>query len=178
MYHHFGSYAGYRSHVSFIPELEIGVAVLINDASRPGFNLPDLVANYIYDLAAGTESPQAKPKSEIARIAEMIRPMAGRTPPERPRGAPDNEARYAGRYHNEDFGTIAFAMMEGELVATFGNLSSRTTYKQDGAIRMELSPYQGTLGTFVENEEGDVTGFQYRGAYYSRLSPVQPPAAP
>lgn len=171
MYHHFGSYSGYRSHVSFIPELEIGVAVLINDASRPGFFLPDLVANYIYDLAAGTEFPEARPRAEIAEIAEMIKLLAGRTPSERPRGAPDNEVRYAGSYLNEDFGTIAFAMVEGELIATFGNLSSKTTYKEDGAIRMELSPYEGTLGVFLEGEDGNVTGFQYRGAYYRRRLP-------
>jgi len=171
MYHHFGSYSGYRSHVSFIPELKIGVAVLINDASRPGFNLPDLVANYIYDLAAGTELPEARPRAEIAEIAGMIKPMAGRTPPERPRAAPDNEVRYAGSYLNESFGTITFAMVEGELIATFGNLSSKTTYKEDGAIRMELSPYEGTLGTFTEREDGNVAGFQYRGAYYSRHLP-------
>lgn len=171
MYHHFGSYSGYRSHVSFIPELEIGVAVLINDTSRPGFNLPDLIANYIYDLAAGTESPEARPKAEIAEIAEMIKPLAGRNPPERPRDAPDDEVRYAGSYLNEDFGTIAFAMVKGELVATFGNLSSKTTYKEDGAIRMELSPYEGTLGNFLEDEDGHVTGFQYRGAYYRRRFP-------
>ena len=168
MYHHFGSYSGYRAHVSFIPDLGIGVAVLINDASRPGFNLPDLIANYIYDLAAGTENPEAGPREEIARISEMIQPMAGRTPPERPRGAPENEARYAGSYQNEDFGTIAFAIVEDELMATFGNLSSKTTYKEDGSIRMELSPFQGTLGRFLEDEDGNITGFQYRGAYYRR----------
>jgi len=169
MYHHFGSYSGYRCHVSFIPELGIGVAVLINDASRPGFYLPDLIANYIYDLAAGVESPETQPRAEIAKIAEMIKPMAGHPPPERPRNAPDNEGRYAGSYRNEDFGTIQFATENGEIIATFGNLSSKTTYKEDGAIRMELSPYEGTLGRFLEDEHGKVTGFQYRGAYYPRL---------
>jgi len=33
---------------------------------------------------------------------------------------------------------------------------------------MELNPYQGTLGRFLEGEDGNVTGFQYRGAYYHR----------
>jgi len=168
MYQHFGSYSGYRSHVSFIPELGLGVAVLANDLSRPGLYLPDLVANYIYGLAAGIESPEAGPTAEIAKIAEMISPMAGRTPPERTRGAPDDEARYSGSYVNSDFGTLEFAMAEGELVATFGNLSSRTTYKDDGAIRMELSPYEGTLGSFQEDAGGAVTGIQYRGVYYQR----------
>lgn len=171
MYHHFGSFSGYRSHVSFIPELRIGVAVLINDASRPGFNLPDLIANYVYDLAAGAENPEFKAKTEIAQIAEMIEPLAGRIPPVRPRNAPVDEARYAGRYSNEDFGTIELKTDEGEIVATFGNLTSRTTYKEDGAIRMELVPYEGTLGTFVEDSDGQVTGFQYRGAFYRRLFP-------
>lgn len=171
MYHHFGSFSGYRSHVSFVPELRIGVAILINDASRPGFNLPDLIANYVYDLAAGIENPESKAKAQIANIAEKIKPLAGRSPPVRPRNAPVNEGRYAGRYRNEDFGTIEFTMDDGEIVATFGNLVSRTTYKEDGAIRMELVPYDGTLGSFVEDSDGSGTGFQYRGAHYRRLAP-------
>ncbi len=174
MYQHFGSYSGYRAHASFVPELEIGVAVMINDASRPGFHLPDLVANYIYDLAAGVEQPEAKARTEIARIVESIRPMAGKTPPERPRRAPADEARYAGSYRNKDFGEIEFSMSDGELKAAFGNLSSRITYREDGTVRMELTPYRGTLGRFVEDEDGVVNGFQYRGAYYVREPEADP----
>lgn len=59
--------------------------------------------------------------------------------------------------------------MVGELFATFGNLSSQNTYKEDVAIRMELSPHEGTLGRFLEGKDGDVTGFQYRGALWSTL---------
>ena len=169
MFQHFGSYSGYRAHASFVPELEIGVVVLINDASRPGFHLPDLVANYIYDLAAGVEQPEARARTEIAGIAESIRPMAGNAPPKRPRRAPADEARYAGSYRNDAFGDIEFTMSGGELEVRFGNLSSRTTYREDGKIRMELTPYRGTLGRFVEDEDGIVAGFEYRGAYYARL---------
>lgn len=168
MYHHFGSFSGYRSHVSFIPELGIGVAVLINDTSRPGFNLPDIIANYVYDLASGQETPEAPHKAEIVKIAGMIAPMAGRTLPTRPRNAPADEARYAGRYSNPEFGTFRFEMVEDELVVSMGNLTSKTTYKDDGSIRMELTPYQGTLGVFRENEQGTITGFRYRGADYKR----------
>ncbi|MCH8348032.1 MAG: beta-lactamase family protein [Proteobacteria bacterium] len=168
MYHHFGSFSGYRAHVSFIPELGIGVAVLINDASQPGFYLPDMIANYIYDLAAGVENPEAPYREEIAKIAGMIQPMVGKSLPERPRNAPDDEARYAGSYYNEDFGTISFLMVDRELVVTFGNLSSKTTYKENGSIRMELTPYNGTLGEFVEDQNGVITGIQYRGTLYAR----------
>ena len=132
------------------------------------------MANYIYDLAAGVDQPEVKARAEIARIAESIRSMAGKTPPERPRQAPADEARYAGSYRNRDFGEIRFSMSGGELEVSFGNLSSRITYREDGAVRMELTPFRGTLGRFVENEEGSVTGFEYRGAYYARL----PDAAP
>ena len=172
MLHHFGSFAGYRSHVSFIPVLGIGVAVLINDASRPGFYLPDLIANVVYDLAAGASASEDNYRDEVAEIAKMIAPMAGRTPPERPRNEPDDEARFAGSYLSEHFGTISFSYSEGELVATFGNLISDTTYKENGAIRMELVPFEGTLGKFVESEDGEVVGFDYRNAYYQRVGPT------
>jgi len=174
MYQHFGSYSGYRAHASFVPELGIGVAVLINDVSRPGFHLPDLLANYVYDLTAGVEQPEAKARIEIANIAESIRPMVGKAPPERPRRAPADEARYAGSYRNDAFGDIEFTMSDGGLEITFGNLSSGTTYREDGTVRMELTPYRGTLGRFVEDEDGIVTGFEYRGAHYVRLPDTAP----
>ena len=169
MLHHFGSFAGYRAHVSFVPELGIGVAVLVNDSSRPGFNLPDLIANYIYDLAAGTDAPEQKAREEIDRIAGMIEPMVGRTPPKRPRNAPDDEARFAGSYENEKYGNISFSMSQDGLVATYGNLSSATTYKEDGSIRMELIPYRGTLGRFIDTEDGKVVSFEFRGARFDRI---------
>lgn len=169
MYHHFGSFSGYRSHVSFIPELGIGVAVLINDTSRPGFNLPDMIANYVYDLASGKETPETPYQAEIAKIAGMIAPMAGHSLPDRPRNAPGDEAKYVGSYSNPEFGTFHFEMTDGELQVSMGNLSSKTTYKDDGAIRIELTPYQGTLGVFQEDDNGTITGFRYRGASYTRL---------
>ncbi|MEE8294761.1 MAG: serine hydrolase domain-containing protein [Sphingomonadales bacterium] len=168
MIHHFGSFSGYRSHVSFIPALGMGVAVMINDTSRPGFNLPDTIANYIYDLAIDGENAGEAQRQEISGIAEMVAPMIGRTMPERPRNAPENEARYAGTYHNDEMGTLSFAMENDELVLTFGALSSKTTYKEDGSIRMELEPGRGTLGVFVEGENGTITAFRYRGFNYER----------
>ena len=68
-----------------------------------------------------------------------------------------------------DFGTIEFAIKHNELVASLGNLSSLTTNQDDGAIRLGLAPFRGTLGTFVDDGDGMVRGFQYRGAYYRRL---------
>ncbi|MEM9305362.1 MAG: serine hydrolase domain-containing protein, partial [Pseudomonadota bacterium] len=41
--HHFGSFPGYRSHLSFMPERDIGVAVFTNTGG-PGFPVVDLVA--------------------------------------------------------------------------------------------------------------------------------------
>lgn len=52
--HRFGSYAGFRSHVSFMPEHGIGVAVEVDDG-RLGSVLADLVADSIYDHLLGKE---------------------------------------------------------------------------------------------------------------------------
>ncbi|MBN1301617.1 MAG: serine hydrolase, partial [Melioribacteraceae bacterium] len=47
--HRFGSFTGFRSHVSFMPSHKLGVVVLVNEAVT-GSYLADLVAEYIYDL--------------------------------------------------------------------------------------------------------------------------------
>jgi len=47
--HRFGSYAGFRSHVSFMSENRLGVVVLVNEGSL-GSNLADMAAAVIYDV--------------------------------------------------------------------------------------------------------------------------------
>ena len=50
--HRFGSFPGYRSHMSFNPESGVGVVVLVNGGG-PASPASDLVATYIYDRLLG-----------------------------------------------------------------------------------------------------------------------------
>ena len=84
MLHHFGSFVGARAHVSFLPEHGIGVAVLMNDASPVTFNLPDMLANIVYDrvlaLSDATENRVAA-LSKLAKIPHQRHPDQPATQP-------------------------------------------------------------------------------------------------
>lgn len=56
--HRFGSFTGFRSHMSFMPEHELGVVVLVNGEGIAS-PVADMIATYVYDRLLG--------KSDIER---------------------------------------------------------------------------------------------------------------
>ena len=62
--HHFGGFAGYMAHTSFMPEHKIGVVALSNESDFGGL-LPHLVACYIYDVLLGKENLEEKYDKEL-----------------------------------------------------------------------------------------------------------------
>jgi len=58
IYHH-GGFPGYRSHISYLPDQKIGVAVLVNEGSIGG-RVADLLATYAYDRIVLGETVEAE----------------------------------------------------------------------------------------------------------------------
>ena len=59
LYHSFGGYAGARSHVSFMPSRDLGVAIVTNDEGA-GYLLVDIAAAYAYRwFQAGPEAARS-----------------------------------------------------------------------------------------------------------------------
>ncbi|RPI69877.1 MAG: class C beta-lactamase-related serine hydrolase, partial [Ignavibacteriales bacterium] len=67
--HHFGSYSGARSHISFMPEEQTGVAVLIND-DGDAFYTVDLIADYVYNLLDENVNADSIAAEELKIIQE------------------------------------------------------------------------------------------------------------
>ena len=57
MLHHFGGFAGFHAHLSFMPDEGIGLVVLNND-DQMGARLTNLIADYVYGVALG-QAPKA-----------------------------------------------------------------------------------------------------------------------
>lgn len=127
--HHFGSFPGYRAHVSFMPEHDLGVAVLINELPG-GIFLPDAVAAYAYDLVLGKPGPAAKYEEVLADLTRRLeqvqdavrqdRERRGARPQELPRPL---EA-YTGTFRSPAFGGMEVYRRSGRLQARIGRLRS------------------------------------------------------
>jgi hypothetical protein len=169
-----GGYPGARAHVSYLPGRGVGVAAFVNDSSAAA-ELTDAIANYVYDrtanrsdarplfdarldaLVAGRDRYYAAIRADRVKRAKrswmLARPVEG----------------YAGRYENEDFGSIDISADGGRLAARFGVMHAiAEPYVKPETIRVELLPQSGEVIHFGEGEGRPAT-LDYDGATYRRV---------
>jgi CubicO group peptidase (beta-lactamase class C family) len=158
-FHHFGGFAGFTAHVSYIPDASVGVAVFANDSST-GQLAAHSIASYTYDrvlghadaaqrLDAALEAIAADRARGVERIERDRANRAGRQwTVTRPREA------YVGAYENENWGRIE-VRAEGEtLRVDFGAMHAvAEPATAPNAIRVELLPGQGEALTFTGDGE-------------------------
>jgi len=149
MYQHFGGFAGFRAHISYIPALGVGVAAFMNDSSAPA-SYCDVIANYVYDRTGGHADAETVYAAKLDRCVQQTTEAVARVEADianratrqwtltRPRAA------YAGAYESERMGRIQIAM-EGEAMnVACGVLRSRAEpFTRPDSVRVELVPYQG-----------------------------------
>jgi CubicO group peptidase (beta-lactamase class C family) len=123
----FGSFAGYRSHVSFIPERGIGVVALTNGGSASS-RLTDIVACALYDHVAGRDDVQERLTTRLDSLAaDAARKRADAESDQqlqttRQAPLPHPIDTYIGHYVSASFGTLEILRGSSPtgLVSVFG----------------------------------------------------------
>lgn len=141
--HRFGGFLGYRSHMSFMPEHDVGVVVLANTVT-PGV---DLMANYIYarlleggeidERFNGKANELKKEDAEFRkRNAERLAERANRKAP-----LPRPLKAYTGVYRNSALGTMEWREIAGGLEVRIGVVHSRAEVfdASKDALRYEVA---------------------------------------
>jgi CubicO group peptidase (beta-lactamase class C family) len=172
VYHH-GGFTGYRSHISFMPEKKIGVAVLVNNDFL-GSRFADLFATYAYDslngmdgvgaeyakqlndavesYAKGKEKMRASAAQRAARTSQLTMPLAA----------------YAGEYKSDYYGTINVSVKDGGLFIKMGNIEVvPTPFTQKETVRVELVPGSGEVIKF-NAADGKAVSLSYSGAVFTK----------
>jgi hypothetical protein len=158
LYHSFGGYTGTRSHVSFLPARDIGVAVVSNDEGA-GAIFPDIVAVYTYDwFMVGPEAAAKRAGEMVEQLeADNARRMQALAADRAKRAARPwllslPRAAYAGRYCNPAYGTIMIKVRDEAVSVAMGEMRSvATPYTRQDVMRVELIPNNGTLLQFETN---------------------------
>ncbi|WP_299272600.1 serine hydrolase [uncultured Psychroserpens sp.] len=172
--YHFGGYSGYYSHLSFLPEKNLGVAVFINH--ELGLPIANLIAKYAYDLYLGNDSNLKKHektlKKKIPKLLESA--QKSQTAHEKKQAARSWELslekqNYIGHYYNEKFGTAIVTFNNGENYIEIGNLKAVCTpFPQLDTMRVELIPNSGSVIKFiVENNES--VSISYGGEIFNKI---------
>jgi len=145
--HHFGGYSGFRSHISFMPEYKIGVAGFVNDDGE-GYNLPDLVADYAYNLLSGKKDADQIAEKEYGEYKDKIsksreKEAAGKDVVNLL--SEDDMKNFTGTYYNEDYGTMKISIKGKTLAVKIGNLEGRITEPKKDMLLADMTAFKSKV---------------------------------
>lgn len=173
--HRFGSFAGYRSHVSFMPARKLGVVVLVNGDALSS-SLADVVATSIYDHLLGVTGAGERLEAGLAQFPKVIAQIKTETAAALAKRAARSQvllrplAAYAGLYTNPVWGTLELRVQDGRLEAVMG--VARSKVEVFDAAKDQLRVVLFGTGNVIEARFGDGDGsareLELREVIYTR----------
>lgn len=172
--HRFGSFSGFRSHVSFMPERGLGVVVLVNNGT-PGSFLADLAAWYAYDRLLEKPGVEAKFAALLEEYRGQVEGMRGKIAEDRARRAarsqalPHPLAAYAGAFENPELGRMEWTVANGALEVSMGAMQSSVEVYDAPAnqLRIELTGSGDVVQFAFEGEQS--TSLVWDGQMFTRV---------
>ena len=171
--HHFGGFAGFRAHVSFMPARGVGVAAFVN--SDQGGGLTDAIANYVYDLTGGVSDAAQRFHAALDAVGvrrdrivtAVASDRANRA--SRPWTLTRPHSAYAGAYASEAWGRIDVTADGDNLNIQHGALRSRAEpFTQANSVRVELVPGRGEPILF-EGDQARPSGLRTQFGRFARI---------
>ncbi len=174
MLHHFGGFAGFHAHLSFMPEENIALVVLNNEDFLSA-RLTNLIADYVYgillrqpgtgaEVAHRFDALQAKArKMHLAAVERRHEIEARAWSLSQPREA------YVGTYSNVLLGDMTVRLDKDQrMVVRWGQLSAVATGgEQKDRVRIEFVPNSGAFLHFAV-DEGKVRAISFEKMVFSR----------
>jgi len=163
LYSHFGGFSGASAHLSFMPEHNIGLVVLHNEAfvgTRLTVAISDLVYSTLLnkgDIDKAVTKHGTKIVDRITQIAPLIAQDRKKRSLRKVELSLDNK-EYTGTFTNSLVGKVEVTLLpSGEFHVSWGNMkATATAYKRKDTLRVELVPLSGwTINYQIDN--GHVT---------------------
>ena len=172
-YHHFGSFDGFRPHMSFIPSENIGLVILNNEGDLND-KLTDIIADLIYGKLLNDETTNkrvAKRLSELKTTAFSYREKAIKHEDSYKNKSWNLSlplSSYTGTYSHPLAGNVNVSHNNGNITVVWGNLTSTATaHNKLDAMRVKLRPSKAQLIRFKHNNT-HVNQLVYGGTEFKR----------
>jgi len=172
--HRFGGFSGFHSHMSFMPDHGIGIAILVNDGST-GSLLANTLSTAIYDRLLGKLDDEAtiaerleQVRSQAAQAHERIRQDFARRA-SRPQTLAFPLDAYVGVYDSPLFGRMEWSLVDGKLHVAMGVARSKVEVYDAEAnqLRVELTGGGSVVGFTFEGERA--TSLVFAGQTFKRV---------
>jgi len=174
--HRFGSFSGYRSHMSFMPSPGIGVVVLVN-GDGPASPAVDLMATYIYDrvrakpdVATVYEARVGELEERAAQGSEQLSDhLAERAARQMP--LPHPLEAYAGAYEHPALGRMEWRVAGDGLEVSMGIAESEAEVyaAAEDQLRVELTGGGEVVDFTFPEGGGAAESLEYNGFTMARL---------
>jgi len=173
--HRLGAFPGYYSHLSFMPERGLGVAVLVNEGGAGG-RLADLLAGYAYELWQGRSDLEARYGAKLEALgAEAHEGVAKEEAVRAARSQvlPRPLAAYTGVYESRPMGRIELRVVGERLEARMGVLSGSVEVydARQEKLRVELGGAGFVAEAAFAPEGGPAAHLTLLGYRFMRTSP-------
>jgi len=176
MLHHFGSFAGFHAHLSFIPEKNMGLVVLNNEDFLSG-HVTNLIADYSYGLLLN----EADIKTKVAaRFDELLVKAAGL-----PKASLKEQQKiqgrsfqlslpvsaYVGTYRHPQLGDIQLTLTDKQQPQLqWGVLQTVATgYDQPDSLRLGWVPNSGEIAHFTLDAK-HVTSLSFNEMTFQKIN--------
>jgi len=172
--HQFGSFPGFRAHVSFLPEHDLGVVVLVNESTL-GSTFADVIATFLYDWWLVGPEAKSTYAGFVQRLVQQRDQFKQRIESDRAERAnrtftlTEPLSAYTGTYKHPAGGTLHISEENQVLIVQLGNLRVvATPLTAPNTIRVELIPLQGEVIGFEVTDAGTVPRLQYNDMRFER----------
>lgn len=162
MLHHFGGFAGFHAHLSFMPQDGIGLVVLNNDDVL-GAQLTNLIADYVYGVLLSEPEVEARSARRFAELEGKAAALRAKVAEQR--SSVESRAwnlslpreRYVGTYTHAALGDITLTLDQAQRpVLRWGRLvTTAAGAEQRDRLRIEWVPNSGEFVAF-EVADGEV----------------------
>ncbi|WP_299461050.1 serine hydrolase [uncultured Microscilla sp.] len=172
---HDGGFAGFRTHVAFMPDTKVGITVLVNDGWIGGHVAHEL-SRFAFDwwMNEGKSSRNLEAYIKTAtKKVKKYRKLIAKDKAKRAKRAwtlTEPLASYVGTYYNKSLGKVCVKLKNGKLEVSHGNMHAvAEPYPKENAIRLEMVPKRGWGLKFIVEQGKKASALSMDGDVFKRI---------
>jgi CubicO group peptidase (beta-lactamase class C family) len=172
---HDGGFAGFRTHVAFMPDTKVGITVLVNDGWVGGGVAHEL-SRFVFDWwmngGKSTRDLDAYIKATTKKVKKYRKFIADDKAKRAKRAWTLTEplASYTGTYYSKSLGKVYVKLKNGKLEVSHGNMHAvAEPYPKENAIRLEMVPKRGWGIRFTIEKGEKASALNMDGDVFQRV---------